>query len=81
VVERWIMRELSPAAQVRDLVDQGRRTLDGLTRWAEAQPQSPPPPVVVKKASATSTAALIVAALALAVAGTALGVILSLVLL
>lgn len=81
VVERWVMRELSPAAQVRDLVGQGRRALDGLARWAEAQPQSPPAPVVVRKASATSTAALVVAALALAVAMAALGVILSLVLL
>jgi ubiquinone biosynthesis protein len=80
VVERWIARELSPAAQVRNLVAQGRRALDGLSRWAEAQPQAPSQPVVVQKSSATATAALIVAALALAVAAAALGVIFSLVL-
>jgi ubiquinone biosynthesis protein len=80
VVERWVARELSPAAQVRDLVGQGRRALDGLARWAEAQPQAPAAPVVVQKASASATAALVVSALALAVAGAALGMILSLLL-
>ena len=44
VVERWIARELSPVAQARKFVEQGRRIMDGLTAWAE----SPPPVAVVE---------------------------------
>ena len=80
VVERWVARELSPTAQVRDFLGQGRRALDGLARWAETPPLQPAATVVVQKGSSRATAALVVSALALAVAGTALGMILSLLL-
>lgn len=43
VVERWIRRELGPAAQVRDLVGEGRATLKALARLA----QEPPPATTV----------------------------------
>lgn len=42
IVERWIARELSPAAQAKRLLEQGRRIVDGLAAWAES-----PPPVAV----------------------------------
>ena len=35
VVERWIARELSPAAQARRLADHGTRIIEGLAKWAE----------------------------------------------
>ena len=79
VVERWIQRELSPAAQARDLLAQGRRALNGLARWAE-NPAPPTSTVVVQRHSAAASAALIVSALALAAACMALGVVLSLLL-
>ncbi len=80
VVERWIARELSPAAQARDLFAQGRRALEGLARWAENPPGPQGPTVVMQKPSAIGPAALIVAATAFAVAAAALGVVLSLLL-
>ena len=42
VVRRWITRELSPAARVRELVQDGARALQTLSRLAEPAP----PPVV-----------------------------------
>ena len=80
VVERWIARELSPAAQARDLIAQGRRALEGLARWAESPPAAQTPTVVVQKSSAVAPAALVVAATAFAVAAAALGIVLSLLL-
>jgi len=38
VVERWIARELSPAARLRDFAAKGQRAVEGLARWAEAGP-------------------------------------------
>ena len=49
VVERWITRELSPAAQARRMADHGMRIVEGLARWAENPVQ---PPVVVSEAGA-----------------------------
>ena len=43
VVERWIRRELGPAAQARDLLEEVRATLKALSKLA----QSPPPPAAV----------------------------------
>jgi ubiquinone biosynthesis protein len=43
VVRRWIGRELSPAAKVRDFADEALRALKALARLAEA----PPPAAVV----------------------------------
>jgi ubiquinone biosynthesis protein len=42
VVRRWISRELSPAARVRDLIEDGARVLKALSRLAETPPQSNP---------------------------------------
>lgn len=78
VVERWIARELSPPAQVKGLIDQGRAVLSGLARWAETPPAQPV--VVVQKRSISGPVALIFSVIALGVAAGALGVILSLVL-
>ncbi len=38
IVERWIARELSPAAQVKQLAERGLNAFEGLTRWAERTP-------------------------------------------
>jgi ubiquinone biosynthesis protein len=46
VVRRWIMRELSPAARVRELAGDAIAALKALARLAEG-PAGPPPPVVV----------------------------------
>ncbi len=44
IVERWIARELSPAAQARRMAERGLRALDGLIRLAETPPAPPPEP-------------------------------------
>lgn len=41
VVRRWIGRELSPAARVRRLLDDGMIALEGLARHARAEPNAP----------------------------------------
>lgn len=41
VVERWIQRELGPAAQARDLLAEIRQVVRGLARRAEAPPAAP----------------------------------------
>jgi ubiquinone biosynthesis protein len=41
VVRRWIARELSPAARVKDFADEALRALRALARLAEAPPQAP----------------------------------------
>jgi ubiquinone biosynthesis protein len=38
VVRRWIARELSPAAKVRDFADEALRAIKALARLAEAPP-------------------------------------------
>ncbi len=42
VVRRWIGRELSPAAKVRDFADEALRALKALARLAETPPSQPP---------------------------------------
>ena len=44
IVRRWITRELSPAAKVRELADDAMRALKALGRLAD-----PPPPVVLEQ--------------------------------
>ena len=41
IVERWIARELSPAAQAKRLAERGLRALEGLARWVEHPPNEP----------------------------------------
>jgi ubiquinone biosynthesis protein len=67
IVERWITRELSPVAKVRDLLASGQKALEGLARLADA----PPAVVVARPASRTP---LVFAILALAAAIAALAV-------
>ncbi len=50
IVERWIARELSPAAQAKRLAKRGLRAVEGLARWAEQAP-APPQTVVVEKSA------------------------------
>ena len=66
IVERWIARELSPPARLRDLVEHGTRVLEGLARRAE----TPAAPVVVVQRSGAPVAwtALTIALCALAAA-------------
>ena len=71
IVERWIARELSPAAKVKDLLVQGHKLLDGLTRLAETA-NAPPVPVVVEQPWPTNRFLLVLAAAAFAVAVVAL---------
>jgi len=47
VVRRWIARELSPAAKVREFADEAARTLKALARLAEAPPAAGEPVVAV----------------------------------
>ncbi|MFI4974236.1 MAG: 2-polyprenylphenol 6-hydroxylase [Caulobacterales bacterium] len=42
VVRRWMLRELSPSARVRDLARDARAAVSALARLAEAQPASEP---------------------------------------
>lgn len=48
VVRRWITRELSPAARIRDLAEEALRALKAMARLAEA----PPAPAVIAAAPA-----------------------------
>jgi ubiquinone biosynthesis protein len=66
VVERWVARELSPAARVRDLVKKGGRALDALARLGEERET-----VVVAESPRRNLgrAALLVALAALVIAG------------
>ncbi len=50
IVERWIARELSPAAQAKRLAERGLRALEGLARWAEQAPAEPQTIVVERSA-------------------------------
>lgn len=43
VVRRWIMRELSPAARIKDLAQDGVKALQALARLAETPPAPPAP--------------------------------------
>jgi len=47
VVSRWIARELSPVARMKELADEAVRALRAMARYAEQGP--PPPTVVVEK--------------------------------
>ena len=42
VVRRWIGRELSPAAKMRDFAEEALRALKALARLTEAPPSEPP---------------------------------------
>jgi ubiquinone biosynthesis protein len=74
VVERWIARELSPAARARRLVEQGVKAVEGLAAWAEAAGAPAAPVAVTVKSSRAGPIALALALLALAAAGAALWV-------
>ncbi len=50
IVERWIARELSPAAQAKRLAARGLRALDGVARWAE-RPEGEPQTIIVEKSA------------------------------
>ncbi len=65
IARRWMMRELAPPAQVKRLLGEGLRILEGLARHAEA-----PPPVAVV-APAEPHGRLVWFALGIAVAGLA----------
>lgn len=47
IVRRWIARELSPTARIKDLADDALRALKAMARYAEQPPV--PPAVVVEK--------------------------------
>ena len=68
VVERWVRRELGPAARLRDFAGEGRRALQGLSRLAGAPANS----VVVIKPAPRRWGALLMAMAALATAVAAL---------
>lgn len=70
IVERWIARELSPLNRARDLLDTGRKALEGLARLAEPAPEV----AVTTTRPAGGRTALILAVLALAAAIAALAV-------
>ena len=69
VVRRWIGRELSPAAKVRDFADEALSALRALARLAE----TPPAPVAMVAPRAAQPLAWFVAGAALATAAFALG--------
>ena len=69
VVERWVRRELGPAARVRDLAEDGLRAVHALARLAEAPA---PQTVVVERRVDRNWAAALIALAALAVALAAL---------
>lgn len=48
VVERWIRRELGPAAQARDLAEEATATLRALARLIQAQEAKPEPTVDIR---------------------------------
>ena len=70
VVERWITRELSPAARIKDFAARGQKLLDGLTRLVETA--NGPAAVVVERASTGNQAVLVIAAAAFGIAIVAL---------
>ena len=47
VVRRWILRELSPAARLKDLASDGVKALQALARMAEAREADPPAAIEV----------------------------------
>ncbi len=69
VVERWVARELSPAAKVRELVKKGGRALDALARLGEL-PE--PAPLLVESPPRSGPLALLFAVAALGLAASAL---------
>lgn len=69
VVERWIQRELGPAAQVRDAVAEFRAAVKAIARNAGAPP---PPPVLVQPRDRWGPWAFALAVLAAAAAAAAL---------
>lgn len=70
VVERYVARELGPAARVKRLVEEGTRTLEAVRRLADGP--AAPTVVVEPRSRRLEWAALAVAAAALAVAAAAL---------
>ncbi|WP_419319286.1 2-polyprenylphenol 6-hydroxylase [Caulobacter sp. ErkDOM-E] len=69
VVRRWITRELSPAAKVRDFADEALKALRALARLAEA----PPVPVAVAAAPGSHSLAWFVAGAVVAILAFAAG--------
>jgi ubiquinone biosynthesis protein len=67
VVERWVARELGPAARLRDFAREGRRAVEGLARLAEA-PSQPQTVIVERRALPWLPLLVAVAALGTAVA-------------
>jgi ubiquinone biosynthesis protein len=57
VVARWIARELSPAAKVRDFAREARAAVSTLARMAEPQLEDPPAPAAIEPATPTRTPA------------------------
>ena len=55
VVARWIARELSPAAKVRDFVREARAAVTTLARMAEPTSEDRPPVVAVEPAPPSRT--------------------------
>ncbi len=72
VVERWIRRELSPAAQLADLGRDVRKVAQGLVRMAEHGGE--PPVAVIAPPSRSGRAAAVMAACALVISVLALAV-------
>lgn len=68
VVERWVRRELSPAARIGRLVEQGGRVLEAMARRAEA----PVSVIIERESPRLSWAAMALAAAALGFAVAAL---------
>jgi ubiquinone biosynthesis protein len=71
VVERWVARELSPAAKVRDLVKKGGQALDALARLGTV---SEPATLLVETRRPGGRTALLFAIAALGLAASALAV-------
>ncbi len=57
VVRRWIVRELSPAARVRGLVNDARAVVSALARAADRSADPPPPAPTPTPAPAPQTTA------------------------
>jgi ubiquinone biosynthesis protein len=74
VVERWIARELSPAARAKRVIEQGVKAVEGLAAWAETAGAPVAPVVVSVRPNRAGPIALVIALLALAAAGAALWV-------
>ncbi|HTK36103.1 MAG TPA: 2-polyprenylphenol 6-hydroxylase [Caulobacteraceae bacterium] len=71
VVERWIARELSPAARLKDLAGKGQKLLDALTRLAETK-DVPAAAVVVERPATHAGLVAVIALAALVIALSAL---------